>query len=121
MAKQTKVRDALKWTGIILFGAVGLLLFEWPLTRPWLIGTLMVLMILTIGKGLYQLTRGTRRLDRSSVEGLAVCSGVICLLADMMWDRPILSLVGWLLMIGPFAHSWHEQRRVSDSSGTITR
>lgn len=120
MEGQTKFRSALEWTGIILFVVVGMLLLQWPLTRPWLIGAVMALMIVTIGRTLYPLTRG-KSLERGAVEGLAFCSGVICMLAHMQWDRPFLQLIGLLLVLGSSARAWHESRRVSDSSGPIAR
>jgi hypothetical protein len=120
MEWQTKLHGALEWAGILLFVAAGLLLLEWPLTRPWLIGVVMALMIITIGRTLYPLTRG-KRLEPGAVEGLAFCSGVICVLAHMMWDRPFLQGSGMFLILASSARAWHESRRVSDSSGTITR
>jgi hypothetical protein len=121
MEGQTKLRGALGWTGIILFGVAGLLLLQWPLTRPWLIGSLTALMILTIGKILYGLAGQQQRFDRRCVESLAFPIGMICLLANMLWDRPLLEVTGLILILGSSARAWHESRRVSDSSGTITR
>lgn len=115
------LRGALGWAGIVLLAAVWLLLLQWPLTRPWLIGVLMVVVSVSTVKALYGLIAGRTRFDRAAIERLALCVGGMCLLAHMMWDIEPLSLIGLLLILGSTARSWHEGRRVSDSSGPIAR
>ena len=115
------LRGALEWAGIVLFAAVGVLLLEWPLTRPWLIGTLMVLMLVPISRILYGLVVQERRFDLKCAESLTLPIGMICLLTHMWRDRPWLQLIGVLLILGSSVRAWHESRRVSDSSGPIAR
>lgn len=119
METQTKLRNGLEWAGIILLCAAWLLLLEWPLTRPWFISAVMALVMVKLVYGFYLLARGKSHFNRDFAEGLAISVGVVCLLADMMWDLPLLSFLGWLLMVGSVARKWHEGRLLSDSSGKI--
>jgi chromate transport protein ChrA len=119
MGKDGKIREVLSWAGIILFLAVFLFLLQWPLTRPWVIAASAVLVAWRVVHLGYQLVRRRKGFDRATLESLAMSGGGMCLIANMQWDRPMLALVGCLLMFGATARTWHEQRRVPDSSGPI--
>lgn len=112
-------KNVLAWVGIVLFAAIAVFLLQWPLTRPWLIGTLTGLTVVRIVHLAYLLVRGQRGFDRATLEDLALCGGAMFLIANMVWDRPWLSLPGCLLMMVSVTRAWHEGRRVSDSSGPV--
>jgi multisubunit Na+/H+ antiporter MnhF subunit len=121
MESQTTLRNVLGWAGIILVAGVGLLLVRWPLTRPWFSSAVMAVVAVKLAHSFYLLMRGKTKFDRVFVEGLAMSLGVFCLMANMMWDRALLELIGVLLILASSVRAWHEGQRVSDSTGTITR
>lgn len=119
MGKDGKLREVLWWARISLFAAVFLYLLQWPLTRPWVIAAFAAVVAWRVVHLGYQLVRRQKGFDRATLEVLAMNAGMAGVIANLQWDKPLLGLAGCLLMMGSTARAWHEQRRVSDSSGRI--